>query len=38
MALVHVIGKGARIADAHVGSAGVYRDESSTLRLDGKDS
>ena len=36
MALVHVIRNGAQIGDKHVGSAGVHRDESNTLRLDGK--
>jgi uncharacterized protein DUF4287 len=38
MALVHVIKKGPKIDGKHVGSAGVHRDESDTLRLDGKDS
>lgn len=38
MALVHVIKHGAEISDKHVGSTGVHRDESTTLRLDGKDS
>lgn len=38
MALVHVIKKGPQISDKHVGSSGVHRDESDTLRLDGKDS
>lgn len=36
MALVHIIKKGAGISDKHVGSDGVHRDESNTLRLDGK--
>jgi hypothetical protein len=36
MALVHVIKNGAGIGDKHVGTAGVHRDESTTLRLDGK--
>ena len=36
MALVHVIRNGAQISDKHVGSAGVHRDESTTLRLEGK--
>jgi uncharacterized protein DUF4287 len=36
MALVHVIKKGPQIDSKHVGSAGVHRDESDTLRLDGK--
>ncbi len=35
MALVHVIRNGAEISDKHVGSDGVHRDESTTLRLDG---
>lgn len=35
MALVHVIKKGPTIADKHVGTDGVHRDESATLRLDG---
>jgi hypothetical protein len=38
MALVHVIKNGAQISDKHVDSKGVHRDESTTLRLDGKDS
>ena len=37
MALVHVIKNGAGISDKHVGSSGVHRDESDTLKLDGKD-
>ena len=37
MALVHVIKNGAQIGDKHVGSEGTHRDESNTLRLDGKD-
>jgi hypothetical protein len=36
MALVHVIKKGPRIDDKHVGTEGTHRDESNTLRLDGK--
>lgn len=36
MALVHVIKNGATISDKHVGSDGVHRDDSNTLRLDGK--
>lgn len=36
MAMTHVIKKGAKISDKHVGSDGVHRDESDTLRLDGK--
>ncbi len=37
MAIVHVIKNGAQISDKHVGSAGSHRDESATLRLDGKE-
>lgn len=37
MAMSHVIKKGASISDKHVGTSGVHRDESNTLRLDGKD-
>jgi len=36
MALVHVIKNGATISEKHVGSTGTHRDESTTLRLDGK--
>lgn len=36
MAVVHVIKNGAQISDEHVGSSGSHRDESATLRLDGK--
>jgi hypothetical protein len=36
MALAHIIKNGAKIPDTNVGTAGVHRDESSTLRLDGK--
>ena len=36
MAVVHVIRNGAQISDKHVGTGGVHRDESDTLRLDGK--
>jgi len=36
MAFVHVLHHGATISDAHVGSNGSHRDESSTLRLDGR--
>ncbi|MCC6944242.1 MAG: DUF4287 domain-containing protein [Thermomicrobiales bacterium] len=35
MALVHVIKNGPEISEKHVGSDGVHRDESATLRLDG---
>lgn len=37
MALVHVIKKGPQIDAKHVGTAGVHRDQSDTLWLDGKD-
>lgn len=36
MALVHVIKKGPKIDDKHVGGSGSHRDESDTLWLDGK--
>lgn len=36
MAMTHVIKNGAKISDKHVGSSGVHRDESDTLRLTGK--
>ncbi len=36
MALVHVITKGPQIDAKHVGTAGVHRDASDTLWLDGK--
>lgn len=36
MAMTQVIKKGATISDKHVGTSGVHRDESNTLRLDGK--
>lgn len=35
-AMTQVIKHGAKISDKHVGTAGVHRDESDTLRLDGK--
>lgn len=35
MALVHVIKKGPKISDKHVGTTGVHRDDSDLLRLDG---
>lgn len=35
MALVHVFKNGAAISEKHIGSDGVHRDESNTLRLDG---
>lgn len=37
MAMVHVIKKGPKISDKHVGTGGAHSDESNTLRLDGKD-
>ena len=37
MALVHVITKGPRISDKHVGSGGSHADASEVLWLDGKD-
>lgn len=36
MAIVHIIRNGAEIGDKHVGSTGVHRDESTTLKLSGK--
>lgn len=38
MAMVHVITKGDRISDKHVGSGGAHADASDRLWLDGKDS
>ena len=35
MAMVHVIKKGPKISDKHVGSGGTHNDDSDTLRLDG---
>lgn len=35
MAVVHVVKNGPGIADTHVGTTGVHRDESNVLRLDG---
>lgn len=35
MALVHVVTKGPMISEKHVGTDGVHRDASTTLRLDG---
>jgi Domain of unknown function (DUF4287) len=35
MAFYGVLKSGATISDAHVGSSGVHRDESTELRLDG---
>ena len=37
MALVYVIKNGAEISEKHVGSDGVHREESTVLRLDGKE-
>ena len=36
MAIVHIIKNGAEISAKHVSTDGVHRDESTTLRLDGK--
>jgi hypothetical protein len=36
MALVHVVKKGTRISDKHVGTTGTHRDASNELRLDGR--
>jgi len=36
MALAQVVEKGAVISDEHVGTAGVHRDASTELYLDGK--
>jgi len=38
MAMSHVIRKGAYIGDKHIGISGSHRDDSDTLKLDGKDS
>ena len=38
MAIVHIIKNGAEIGTKHVGTKGVHRDESSILKLSGKDS
>jgi hypothetical protein len=35
MAFVHVLHHGPQISTKHVGTTGVHRDESDTLRLDG---
>lgn len=37
MAMTHVIKHGAKMSDRHVGTTGVHRDESNTLKLNGKD-
>ncbi len=36
MAIVYIIKNGTKIGDKHVGSSGTHRDESNTLKLDGK--
>lgn len=36
MAMVHVIQKGPKISNKHVGSSGSHRDDSDTLWLDGQ--
>lgn len=36
MAIVHIIKNGAQISEKHVVTTGVHRDESNTLRLEGK--
>lgn len=38
MAMVHVIKKGPKISEKHVGSEGSHRDDSDTLWLEGKNS
>lgn len=38
MAIVHVIKNGSKIDNKHVGSDGVHRDETDTLKLEGKNS
>lgn len=38
MALVHIITKGPRISDTHVGTGTTHSDPSNLLWLDGKDS
>lgn len=38
MALVHIIKNGAEIGDKHLGTTGVHSDESSTLKLEGRNS
>ncbi len=35
MALIHVLKHGSSISSKHVGSTGVHRDASDTLRIDG---
>lgn len=36
MAIVYIIKNGNKISDKHVGANGTHRDESNTLKLDGK--
>ncbi len=36
MAIVHIITKGPKISDKHVGTTGSHRDETNELWLDGK--
>ena len=38
MAIVHILKHGDQISDKHVGSNGVHKDESQTLKLDGNSS
>jgi hypothetical protein len=35
MAFFHLVKTGTEISDKHVGTTGVHRDESTTLRIDG---
>ena len=37
MAIVHIIKHGTEISEKHIGSSGAHRDESKTLRINGKD-
>lgn len=37
MAIVHIIKNGAEISDKHVGTSGPHGDESTTLKLGGRD-
>ncbi|MDO8335991.1 MAG: DUF4287 domain-containing protein [Candidatus Saccharibacteria bacterium] len=37
MAIVHIIKKGDKISDKHVGTGTAHGDPSNTLKLDGKD-
>ena len=36
MAIVHIIKNGPKISEKHVGTAGVHRDDSDNLKLDGQ--